>query len=68
MTYFYTIASSPARALTLAFWTGVIQISLAFFKMGEFGEPWEVKGFHINPYIIHTVGRPLCRDVLFCFF
>ena len=26
---------SAARALTLAFWTGVIQISLAFFQMGE---------------------------------
>ena len=27
---------SAARALTLAFWTGVIQISLAFFQMGKF--------------------------------
>ena len=26
---------SAARALTLAFWTGVIQISLAFFQMGK---------------------------------
>ena len=25
---------SAARALTLAFWTGLIQISLAFFQMG----------------------------------
>ena len=26
---------SAARALTLAFWTGLIQISLAFFQMGK---------------------------------
>ena len=32
---------SAARALTLAFWTGLIQISLAFFQMGKFDSPME---------------------------